>query len=231
MPLYKPQDFAIHCGFQSWKQIAYAVGRGDIVKSGKWIDSDIDTNKRFAEKWRNRNADKLATQPTTAPIAPTLPIGIEPPATIVPEAPTGIAAPVTDLPNSFAQLDVILKQQNILKVKAETEKLQIFIAKQKAELIPVDLVNQLIVIMSESNKTSYLHNTENLLIIMAQQHGLDNTALTSIKASLTAIINTAVDEAAALAKMGIRNIVNEYRKTQQQQQQPTTDTENTEDEQ
>lgn len=230
MPIYKRKEFCELYNV-STQYISVNVKRGNLVLSGKYIDTEVYENKEWIKNWKFKNGieeespsksflpDYLYTpEPPEKPkkvivrkasshgrsesIIP--PPKRNPPKDIVlPEVGSGSI----DVANmSRTELDVVHKKINIKKAQEDLELAIIKKEKLLGMVIPTDLVFGVFARHFKSVTDSFYQASDNMLIELIP----DRKDLSSARAKLVEIVNGAVDDARKNSKKEINALLDEY---------------------
>jgi hypothetical protein len=208
MALYTKKEFAKLCEIET-KDLSNYIRRGKVVlTSDEKIDSELLDNVYFLDKRRellakkkdelklpseeqalnNRTAEKKATAPQSKF-----------------DFPTEIA-PVS----KNYQIDGDIKTQELEKSKIQTDILRAKREKMSGELVPTDLIRNLIGNHSKSITIAFQNAAENFLIKIAKKKGFEIEEKAELRKELIEIINTAVSDSIELSQKMLKSIVAEY---------------------
>lgn len=205
MAYYSQAEFARITG-KAPAYISTYITRGKLVKSGDVIDDNIEPNKGFLKKHRInpdlvvvKKKDKKKTTKSKPPPK------IEDPKT---EDTTGpkIEPPDVDKDGQYElgmdkiKADIALKESNTrLKLLEERKKM--------GELIPIDLVKNIVSKFSQSIIKMYKESADEILMEVAHRTKMTSNHSAELKGELIKLINAAHEKAIAEAKKSFEDNV------------------------
>lgn len=214
MALYKKKEFAVMCGLTGGNLSNY-IARGHVLLSGDYIDDGIEKNQFFLKKWQEKStgrvmeAEQLTERVKEEKVeVPKIP-NVQPvndPRTRAPK----IVPPKGDKDSSYFDLDKERKMLDIQKQKLDIEKAQMALLKAHGQVIPTDLIKNLLAVHSKSITVSFKNACDALIIEISKKKGLDRNEVADIRKELITILNQAVTYSIALSKKDLKNIVQEY---------------------
>lgn len=201
MPVYSRKEFADLCGVKH-AYISVNVSRGKIIVSE---DGRIDTvkliNKAFLEARQGK-----ASSPTTE-----IPKEVDKPVKDKANVPTNPdEAAKTIHANNIYSLETERKELDVKKLRQETRLNQIKIEKQSGDVIPTDLVKDLVKQLFKTVTVSFHQGAENFISTIANQTEMSREQQATLRGELIGIVNQSVKESQAEMKFSLENIVNEY---------------------
>lgn len=221
MALYKKKEFAQRCGLTGGNLSNY-ITRGHVLLSGDYIDDEIEKNQFFYKKWKEKiegrqmeveqltervreKSDEIEHEEIEVPKIPNVQKAIDPRT-----RPPKIVPPKGEKDSSYFDLDKERKMLDIQKLKLDVEKAQMALLKAHGQVIPTDLIKNLIAVHSKSITVSFKNACESLIIEFSKKKGLDRNEVAEIRKELIAVINQAVTDSIAISKKDLKNIVQEY---------------------
>jgi len=211
MGLHKPGAFAKICHVGP-SAVSMAVTRGQLVKSGDYIDDLNAMNAAWktiqlinaAAKGININQPAaLAAPNVAAPAAQRL---------AAPNVGSQSADAGDDAasPLEIANLKVEGLRLYNKKTAEEIEKLQIQNAKANGEVIPTELAQSSTIQLAKTMATAYKDAAEDLLTRLAKRYNMSNTDLATERGNLINTINTATDEGIEAALAMLDSVAEEF---------------------
>tara|TARA_R110000796_G_scaffold60642_10_gene140348 strand:- start:3709 stop:4407 length:699 start_codon:yes stop_codon:yes gene_type:complete len=222
MAYYSRTEFAELAGLKSVKSLNAYVSRGNVIASGKFIDSEILENKEWLYKQQVKRGiieeeivhvpKPIKQKPVAKVVVPKkeVPIKSEKVAKVVKDFVAPLP-PETD-PDRMtkAEIDTAIKLAELKKKIADAQYSEIKVSKARGEVIPTDLVNSLIREMSESMKIAYMDGIENFTVVVARQKKMSVDEEANIKSHFTGLINDILKRQTFVAKKGLKNIIAAY---------------------
>lgn len=102
-----------------------------------------------------------------------------------------------------AQRDKALQEIELNKLKLE---------KQRGEVIPTELVRNVITVLAKTNLSSFKNATESVLTVISAKYKISGEDMAMFRSQIISSTNEANKEAAVSAKKMVKNIVEEYTK-------------------
>ncbi|MBL4810402.1 MAG: hypothetical protein JKY43_10155 [Phycisphaerales bacterium] len=198
MPYYTQSEFAKLIG-KSNAFVSTYIRRGKIIKSGKVIDSSVRENSDMMKKFGvgdNVPASKKKSKE----------IVIEKPKRNKTITSAPIISPPVENNGGQYQLDLDKKEAELEFKLVSTRIKLIEESKLRGELIPVDLVSELIATMSRSIVTSYKDSMDLFLIEINHRAKISDKFAAELKGEMTSLINKAHDNAIDKAISGVKEI-------------------------
>lgn len=202
MSLLTKAQFALLLKWQSNKLSVY-LKRGKIIISNDLIDTEIETNRLFLEKYLPR--DESDSPPPSTPMVPSI---------------SGVAPPgeMKDPENLFTDLGIptyneslrVLKYRDSLKREKEIEKLELENAKKRGEVIPSELVKPVFLQHNQSIITEFKNTTEEFLRVIAKKYSITGNDVAEYTGLFTTCINTAIKNATSLTSKAVTNIIRDH---------------------
>lgn len=195
MALYRKADFVKLCGIQS-KHLTTFIARGNVIVENGLIDGDNPTNKFFIEKKQDKTAPQKAE------------IGLP----IIKNQPSKVTlSPDEETPGeSLYLLDKKKKQLDIEKITVETRLLVLREDKQRGEVIPVGIVNNLIVQLMQNVVSESKNISDNMISVVSKKAGLNVNEIAILRSEQARSINLAVDKAIESTKKQLSSIINDF---------------------
>jgi hypothetical protein len=194
MAIYTQKEFATLVNMPSGRLTIYR-DRGKIIIENKQIDTSIEKNAAFLEKYRIRNVLKSASINIENPNQGSIDIPI---------------SSTTTEGQSYTESERQLKYLDTIKRQKEIEKLDIDIAKKKGEVIPTDLVSPLILQHNQSITTEYKYVIDEIIRLFSAKNRLNVNEIAGIRGKMTKALNKAVDKASETTVNSISVIINNY---------------------
>lgn len=210
MALYTRAQFAKECGV-STNYINTYIGRKKVIPSGDFIDDEVLQNKEFKRKLQ----EKLASSgPVTSKEKPVTTRNLEhkdPDLSKLNNTPERNRErnKENDYDDMFDLGQRKLKIE-IEKREQEVEKLRIYNAKKAGELIPIDLVTQLVKVHNQSILTMQEITIESLLTIFSGDHKLTDAQTGDLRGKIKRLLNSGVEKAIQTTDKNLEKIVEEY---------------------
>lgn len=211
MPLFSKKDFAELC-FTNTSDLSNYIRRGHVVydEEKETIDSSDAKNAAFIVKRKQLQIQKTAKSVVI-------------PGADADELNSRTAKKKTEVTPKFdfppemlhsvkvsAETDTKIKAATLEKTENEIRLQQMKIEKQKGELIPTQLVKDLIAQHSKSITVSFRNGAENFLMDITKKAGLTIEQVAELRGKLVEIINIAVNDSIDTSISGLENIVEEY---------------------
>lgn len=197
MAVYSVKEFSVLVGIKPSNLSVYNT-RGNLLIVNKTIDTSVEKNSAFLEKYRSRNIgkteEKINVPKNTTPN--------------VPAADDALAPPTQS--QSYTESERQLKYLDTLKRKKEIEKLDIDIAKKRGEVIPTELMNPLVLQHNHSITTNYKYVIDDFIRIFSAKYGLNVNEIAEIRGKMTESLNKAIDKTTETTINSIEIIVNQY---------------------
>lgn len=226
MALYKKKEFAQRCGLTGGNLSNY-ITRGHVLLSGDYIDDEIEKNQSFYKKWKEKmegrqieveqltervreKSDEDEHEEIKVPKIPNVQKAIDPrtkPPKIVPPK---IVPPKGEKDSSYFDLDKERKMLDIQKQKLDIEKAQMALLKAHGQVIPTDLIKNLLAVHSKSITVAFKNACESIIIEFSKKKELDRNEVAEIRKELITVLNQAVTDSIAISKKDLKNIVQEY---------------------
>lgn len=102
-----------------------------------------------------------------------------------------------------AQRDKALQEIELNKLKLE---------KQRGEVIPTELVRNVITVLAKTNLSAFKNATESVLTVISAKYKISGEDMALFRSQIISSTNEANKEAAVSAKKMVKNIVEEYTK-------------------
>jgi|ERR1044072_161077 hypothetical protein len=210
MALLTKKEFAGLCGITTSNLSNYKT-RGHVVYSGDYIDDSIDLNAAFLEKY----GTKIKKEDPKKPAAkkPTGKLKVK--AAKRPDLPAPNVGPDEDEADgkddpAYRESMRELKALDVVKRRAEIEKIQLHLQKQRGELIPYDLVKPLFAQHNQSIVTEFKNAVDEIIRIFTKKRDLNVNEIAEINMDLIASINSAVTKAIKQSVKGVDDIVADF---------------------
>jgi len=210
---YKQAELARVIGASS-AAISKAVKNGELIRTGKLIDlANTHNYNRIREMHRNAMEQK-AEQPqkklttTTSAQNQLTPIRDNYPEHEAPQLDN--VQFDDDIPTSKHALDIYQRKLTAQKTKEEVEKLRIQNAKANAEVIPTDLVQDVITRFNKNMITAFHNLAEQRISILAKKYKLSNADIASERGILIEQVNQASKEGIEISLKEVNVIADEY---------------------
>ena len=205
MAYYSQADFGELIGKpRNW--VHEYIKRGKIIMSGEVIDSKIEINKKFAEKWIAKKSEVKKKAPPKKLKSPNIsePVKVELPG-------PNISAPEEiDISDSKGDdLETAKKKAEIRFKISQIEKNDLQAAKLRGDSIPTVLVSGVVSTLGRSFQSSYKNGAEALLLEIAHKVKLPPKLEAEFKGQLIKLINKSHADAIKQAKTTIDTIVSE----------------------
>lgn len=225
MPLYSKKDFADLC-FTTTSDLSNYIRRGKVVVSvvgegdakQELIDSSNELNAAFYVKRQSHQVKKTAISG--------LPGGDKNISDHQESGKEKVKEQKKEPPPKFEfspELGTTMTEQirteadqklrNVEKTTLDIELQKLKIDKMRGEVIPTQLVTDLIRSFSKQIVIDFRNGAENLLIEITKKTGLTDNDVASLRGSFIEIINAAVNEAIEATDKGLDHIVDEYSKS------------------
>jgi hypothetical protein len=200
-------QFAEMVGVQG-AYITMNVKRGKIYKTDRGIDITHPTNIAFINNYRSKNDNKQPKKTESKPVKKTT--SKKPPPKKEPIIKTDYQSTNTNPPTDnydVVSLDNQKKQEEINKKKLEVEKLKLTNARLRGEMIPTELVKNLITNFSASIIKSYREGSDRLLMEISHMKRLTLEEDALMKGELIKIINDSHDVAISETMKSLESIL------------------------
>lgn len=192
MARYSKDEVIQMCGIKKESARSYFknyVDRGKLVLSGDFIDDSIPVNAEFIRKRVNTTGTPHVPQQPSSTSTKKL----------------HYEEPKYD--KSKFDLDKQLKQQELLKKEAETRLLNLREEKIRGEIVPIELIKNLMVTHTKSIVTAQKDGIEDLLININKEARLTGAQLAKLRGKMVEILNIAVDKAISTTKKDLDVII------------------------
>lgn len=205
MPLFTKSQFAKHCGKQN-AHVSMAISRGRLVLSGDYIDSELPENKLVMEKWRaSAGLDSSDTTTPATKTTPTDPKNIADPVKPAPAAPT-VTGPAP-AKRSISELEAEKKRAEIEWKKEKTKETALKNAKLRGELIPTNMVLDVVAMLGHSFQMQYEQGATAFVLDLVHKLKVSPEIEGEIKEKLVELINISHKKAVDEAKTGVKNVI------------------------
>lgn len=212
MAFYKQSEFAKLTG-KSPGYISQYISRGKIIKSGKFIDSNVRENADFMLKWGAKDGDPPVAKPAEEKKKSAAPV-ITIAAPVRTKQPPDISSepPAADSGGQY-QMDLNKKEADLEYKEAQTRILMLKEAQLRGEQIPTELVKDMISLLSKSIISSYKESADAILIDISHRTKMSSENTAALKGKLITAINTAHDKAISEAIKRVKTIEDELKVT------------------
>lgn len=210
MPLYSKKDFADLC-YTTTSDLSNYIRRKNVVVTDdnpELIDSSNATNAAFMVKRQTLQTKKTITGKGILDKKPSIAEGKGKVVQTAFEYPPEMKVTVME---NF-QTEATLKKSTLEKTSNEIKLQQLKIQKLQGDVIPTQLVKNLIAQHSKSITVAFRNGAENFLIDIAKKAGLNGEQSADLRGKLIKIINASVDESIKETAAGLKHIVSEYTK-------------------
>ena len=191
MALYTKAQLVELCGLKRETSRSYIrnnVERGKLIFSGDYIDDTLPVNAEFIRRRiQAKNGEPIEARTSTS------------------NKVLKYEEPKIDL--SRQDLDKQLKQQELLKKEAETRLLNLREEKIRGEIVPIELIKNLMVTHTKSIVTAQKDGIEDLLININKEARLTGAQLAKLRGKMVEILNIAVDKAISSTKKDLDVII------------------------
>jgi hypothetical protein len=196
MAIYPQKEFAALVGMPTGRLTIYA-NRGKVIIENKTIDTSIDKNEAFLEKYKIKNDQKE--------IKPSLKKNK------IVQTEKENNFPVDPSPDQkYSESERQLKYLDTLKRKMEIEKIEIENAKKRGEVIPSALLKPVILQHNQSIVTQFKIAVDDLIRIFGTVMSLNTNDIAEIRGKCYEAINHSVDKASENTVNSIKTIIIEY---------------------
>lgn len=207
MPLHTKKEFASMCGITTAVLSTYASEtRRKVIYTNEYVDSSIEPNKSFLEKWKDKNRDKIKPNQLRITRPPTLK-----------EASEGLEKEewpneeYDESPISEATgLDAKKLKTQILKMEKEIEKLTLSNAKTQGEVVPVGLMDAILLQERQSILMESKNTLQDVLSIFAKRRDLNAEEKADIRGEFLDRLNEMMKRSAEATSKAIKEIVAQY---------------------
>lgn len=217
MPIFSRREFAEQCGVTP-TYITQYIKRGKIkLDSNGNIDSSLPMNKDFmlarASKPSKAKTPKKELPDKKKPKAPPSPKEkVKPPNSNQPAAGLDWTPDEIEAMGKY-QLEVQMKNLDLEKKEQEVEINKLKIQKLRGEVVPTDLVREVLKRHTKSLTTAFHQGADNFIMTITKISGMSREEMAGIRGELIEIVNKAVADAIDESKQEVDNIVNEYSQT------------------
>jgi hypothetical protein len=196
MAIYPQKEFAALVGMPTGRLTIYA-NRGKVIIKNKTIDTSIDKNEAFLEKYRTKN-DEKEVKPDSKKNKSVPPANQnDPPGDPSPD-------------QKYSESERQLKYLDTLKRKMEIEKIEIENAKKRGEVIPSQLLAPVILQHNQSIVTQFKIAVDDLIRIFGTVMSLNTNDIAEIRGKCYEAINHSVDKASENTVNSIKTIIIDY---------------------
>jgi hypothetical protein len=212
MALHTRAQFADACGVNT-NYINTYIGRGKIILSGEFIDDTILQNQDFLKKMQEKKAKKTAEPPPKTTPTPIEIVPEDPDFSLLTDKRSNKATPSKQTRSNHSgkyDLEQRKLEIEIEKREQEVEKLKTYNAKQAGELVPIDLVTQLVKVHNQSILSTQETTIEHVLIMFSGDFKLTDAQTADIRGKLKRLLNEGLDKAIENTKRSIISIVEEF---------------------
>ncbi len=208
MPLHTKKEFAAMCGMATKTLATYALpSRRKVVYTGEYIDSSIEPNISFLEKWRDKNQVSAKSTPKSEPkLRLTRPPTLKEMIDELEEE----GLDEEELPTGNSSLDAKKLKTQILKMEKEIEKLTLSNAKAQSEVVPIGLMDALFLQERQSILMESKNTFQDVLSIFGKRRDLSPEEKADIRAEFTDRLNEMMKRSAEATSRAIENIVAEF---------------------
>lgn len=208
MAYYSIKEFAELCGLEA-KNIHVYIGRGKIVKTGKFVDDTNEVNKAFLVSRKQFKEEKEAND---QPIGTVLENLSKTKPTPPKEKPPKIPIDSFDKSDKETIVNLVKTERlkKIEKLEEEITKLKLYNAKQEASVVPIEFVKTIISQLSTSIATHFMLESENWLTKVSKELNLNRADFVKYKSEIHAIINKGHDDGVTTAKKALKALVNDF---------------------
>lgn len=196
------------CGMTTGTLSTYASkARRKVVYTNEYVDSSIEPNKSFLEKWQDKNytpiiANSVKPEPVKQPRitrSPTLK-----------EMSSEIEQEEESEKEEVYGLDAKKLATQILKMEKEIEKLTLSNAKSQGEVVPVGLMDALFLQERQSILIESKNTLTDILAILAKRRDLTASERSDISAEFVDRLNETMKRAANTTEKAIHEIVAQF---------------------
>lgn len=214
MALHTKKQFADDCGITT-RYLSVDIKRGNViiqrVGDEDYIDDTNEQNAAYLQKKKELEQKRAAKKIIKAPPAEQLQIK-EDPAPVLDEkaAAEKKQKEFTDTSIGLMALD---KEKTTLaneKAREEIELLKMKKQRLQGEVIPTDLVKNVLKQHTKSISSSFRQAADNFLTRIASEKGISRTEMASYRGDMVAMINTAIEDSIKISMNGITQIIQEF---------------------
>jgi hypothetical protein len=215
MPLHTKKEFAAMCGMTTSKLSIYALpDRRKIIYNGDYIDSSVEPNISFLQKWRDKNRDKIAGIESEKPAVEPKKLRLTRPLTkkeiIEDEQKWQQNEPIDPEITGTTSLDAKKLRTQILKMEKEIEKLNLNNQKAMGQVVPVDLMDSVFLQERQSVLVESKNTLQDILTIFAKRRDLTAAERADISTEFTDRLNEMMKRSAEATQKAIDEIVKQF---------------------
>jgi hypothetical protein len=214
MPLHTKKEFAAMCGMSTKTLSTYAsASRRKVIYSGEFVDSGIEPNYSFLQKWQDKNRDKVdLSVKFHKSIAPPKELRMIRPLTPKEQmSENDDDEEIEDLtPPAATGLDAKKVATQIRKMEKEIEKLTLSNQKVMGQVVPVELIDALILQERQSFLMESKNTIQDILSIFAKRRDLSASERTDISTEFIDRLNEMMKRASETTEKAIKSIVSEF---------------------
>ncbi len=208
MPLHTKKEFAAMCGMTTAKLSTYAsASRRKVVYNGEYIDSSVEPNISFLEKWHDKNYKKPEPLPKKEPLRVTRPPTLK---EMSEEMESDEGEEEAEDRSGNSSLDAKKLKTQILKMEKEIEKLTLSNQKSMGEVVPVGLMDALMLQERQSILMEAKNTCQDILSIFAKRRSLTAEEKADIRSEFIDRLNEMMKRSADATSKSVRGIVSEF---------------------
>lgn len=208
MAYHTIKQFAELCGLDA-KNIHTYIGRGKVVKVGKFVDDTDEVNKAFlAARKQLLEVNNSDTPPIERDLKELKEAKPERKEKKTPRIP--VSEFDTHDKETIVSLVKTERLKKIEKLDEEITKLKLYNAKQEASVVPIEFVKTIISQLSSSIATHFMLEAENWLTRVSKELDLDRGQFVKYKSEIHKIINKGHDDGVDNSKKALKLLVNDY---------------------
>lgn len=198
-------DFAAQIG-KSTNWCSNYIRRNQLVVEGErpkqTVDLDNEINQAFYIKWKGKIDPNT---PLPEPIQEQKPVNHQQPKPQTTSNGTTDTASASEFElNKLKKMREIESKEIEIRLKLLDEK------KKMGELIPVDLVKNVVSTHSRSITTSFKDGLERMITVLTSKHKFTLEEVAELRSDMVKVINKGIDTAIDRSKKDLRKIINEF---------------------
>lgn len=205
--LLTKKEFAERCGMTTSNLAVYALPKnGKIVYSGDRVNPNIEPNKSFLEKWREKNKVKLelGEDSVNNKLREKSSFALKEPRVEFKDTSADIK-PVSE----YARLELELKQSQVRQALENEKKLRIANERHSGNSIPADHVKLLLIQLSESIHLAWENEWDDFVLKIAAKNQMTRDEVSELKQMKIEIVNNSRSKAIQTAKTNLRRLQKE----------------------
>lgn len=212
MNIVDKEAFAKLCGMSTSKLAVYVSREKAIKLSDGKFDTHDPRNKLFIEKWGGRvvieksahekkSDTKKAAEKNASPIV------------LKSEEEEGIENIEQGSSQTYTESERLLKYYDVVKKKAEIEKLELQIQKSKGEIVPTSAIKPIFLEHNQSIITSVNDNIAEFVRLFSKKHSLSVEEIAALKGKVVGWVNDTMQKALDVSVKKIEAVIEDHRET------------------